>query len=216
MQTVPILYPNTRTLTLPRPKPPCWSWFQIPFFIVLIVASLFAAGQSWADDSTAEEEIWLQIDTQALILRVMRGQQEIKTYEDIAIGRFGTTKDKRHLDGKTQLGEFRISIIKDPTSSIYRRFFGFDYPKLDQAERALEKGDLPLDEFKAIHSAVRARRTPPQNTALGGHLGIHGIGAGDPKVHESYNWTKGCIALTNAQVDELAQWAHLGVRVVIY
>jgi len=42
------------------------------------------------------------------------------------------------------------------------------------------------------------------------------IGAGDPKIHASYNWTKGCIALTNSQIDELAQWIRLGVRVVIY
>ncbi len=200
--------------TQPYPRPTGPGWVRATF-LILLLSTLFTTHPAWGDGSE-EEDIWLQVDTQALTLRVMRGQQTIKTYEDIAIGRFGTTADKRHLDGKTQLGEFRIRLIKDPSSSAYRRFFGLDYPRLDQAERALKKGDLSLDEFKAIHSAVQARRTPPQNTALGGHLGIHGIGAGDPKVHEAYNWTKGCIALTNAQIDELAQWAQLGVRVVIY
>lgn len=194
-----------------QPLPPGWIGLILSGFLVFSI--LLTPRPSWGDGGD-EEEVWLQIDTQALILRVMRGQQPVKTYEDIAIGRFGTTENKRRLDGKTQLGEFHISLIKN--TSTYHRFFGFDYPRLDQAERALERGDLPLDEFKAIHNAVRAHRVPPQNTALGGHLGIHGIGAGDPKIHESYNWTKGCIALTNSQIDELAQWVRLGVRVVIY
>ena len=204
--------PDLPALPYPHaPRRPGWLWISL--HILLLVSALLLSSPAWSD-AGEEEEIWLQVDTQALILRVMRGQQPIKTYEDIAIGRFGTTEDKRHLDGKTQLGEFRISLIKN--SSAYRRFFGFDYPRLDQAERALEQGDLPPDEFKAIHSAVREHRVPPQNTALGGHVGIHGIGAGDPKIHASYNWTKGCIALTNSQIDELAQWIRLGVRVVIY
>ncbi|MBI5461931.1 MAG: L,D-transpeptidase [Gammaproteobacteria bacterium] len=195
------------------PYPAFQGWARTFLFILVVLAAALAPRPSWSDGGE-EEEVWLQVDTQALILRVMRGQQPIKTYEDIAIGRFGTTADKRHLDGKTQLGEFHVSLIKN--TSLFHRFFGLDYPQLDQAERALKRGELPLDQYKAIHSAVRAHRTPPQNTALGGHLGIHGIGAGDPKVHEAYNWTNGCIALTNRQVDELAQWMRLGVRVVIY
>jgi hypothetical protein len=159
-------------------------------------------------------EIWLQIDTGALELKVMRGDQVVQVFEDIAIGRSGTTKDKRRMDGKTPLGEFRISLVKN--NSGFYRFFGFDYPRLDQADRALQRGDLPVDQYVAIRQAVRGRRTPPQNTALGGHLGIHGIGSGDPQVHEDYNWTNGCVALTNAQIDALTRWVRLGTRVVIY
>jgi hypothetical protein len=164
--------------------------------------------------ATEAEEVWLQIDTGALKLTVMRGDQVVQVFDDIAIGRFGTTKDKRRLDGKTPLGEFRISLIKN--NSGFYRFFGFDYPRLDQADRALQRGDLPVDQYVAIRQAVRGQRTPPQNTALGGHLGIHGIGSGDPQVHEDYNWTNGCVALTNAQIDALTRWVQLGTRVVIY
>lgn len=162
----------------------------------------------------AGEEIWLQIDTQELILRVMKGTQVIEEIEDISIGRFGASTDKRRQDGKTPLGEFRISRINNASS--FHRFFGFDYPTLEQAERALAAGDLALSDFLAIRNAHRGRRAPPQNTALGGHLGIHGIGTGDPEVHASYNWTNGCIALTNRQIDRLAEWIRLGTRVVVY
>lgn len=164
--------------------------------------------------SANEGEVWLQVDTQASEVRLMRGRSVLRVYEDIAIGRFGTTSDKRHLDGKTQLGEFRINRIKNDSS--FHRFFGIDYPRLDHAERALEQGNLSAADFQAIRQAIRARRAPPQNTTLGGHLGIHGIGAGDPKVHSEYNWTQGCIALTNAQIDELTPWLKLGTRVVVY
>lgn len=160
------------------------------------------------------EEIWLQVDTQALEVRLMRGRSVLRVYEDIAIGRFGTTSDKRRLDGKTQLGEFRINLIKNDSS--FHRFFGIDYPRLDHAERALQRGTLSAADFQAISQSIRARRAPPQNTALGGHLGIHGIGAGDPKVHSEFNWTQGCIALTNAQIDDLTAWLKLGTRVIIY
>jgi len=29
------------------------------------------------------------------------------------------------------------------------------------------------------------------------------------------NWTQGCVALTNQQIDELAKWVEVGTRVVI-
>lgn len=179
--------------------------------LVILILTLLLPMQAF---SVGNEEIWLQIDTHALEARLMRGKSPLLIFKDIAIGRFGATSDKRRMDGKTQFGEFRINLIKN--NSGFYRFFGIDYPQLDHAERALEQGILNADEFHAIRQAIRAHRSPPQNTALGGHLGIHGIGAGDPKVHMEYNWTKGCIALTNAQIDELTPWLKLGTRVVIY
>lgn len=180
------------------------------YLLTALLVLLLPAQTLSADD----QEIWLQVDTRALEVRLMRGRTVLRVYEDIAIGRFGTTSDKRRLDGKTQLGEFRINRIKNDSS--FHRFFGIDYPRLDQAERALQQGNLSPAEFQAIRQAIRARRVPPQNTALGGHLGIHGIGAGDLRVHSQYNWTQGCVALTNTQIDELTPWLRLGTRVVIY
>lgn len=162
----------------------------------------------------ANDEIWLQVDTDAQELRVLRGLEVIRVYHDIAIGRSGTTNDKRRLDGKTPLGEYRISLIKN--NSKFHRFFGFDYPHLGHAERALQRGELSVEDYLRVRNAVRAGRVAPQNTPLGGHLGIHGIGAGEPEVHSDFNWTNGCIALTNEEVEELAQWLRVGTLVVVY
>ncbi|MDZ7736419.1 MAG: L,D-transpeptidase [Gammaproteobacteria bacterium] len=60
---------------------------------------------------------------------------------------------------------------------------------------------------------------PPQNTALGGYIGIHGIGeVNDEKIMtftQGQNWTAGCIALTNEQISELRQFVSIGTRIVI-
>lgn len=162
----------------------------------------------------SSDEIWLQVDTQALELRVMRGLDVLRVYHDIAIGRFGATEHKRRLDGKTPLGEYRISLIKN--NSKFHRFFGFDYPHLRHADQALSQGDISVEDYLRIRNAVRAGRIPPQNTPLGGHLGIHGIGSGDIAVHNDFNWTNGCIALTNEEIEELARWLRPGTRVVVY
>lgn len=189
-----------------------YGWFLLALLHVLSPLAGGLAYATGADDNHGE--IWLKVDTDKQVLMVMRGNDVIRTYEDIAIGRGGPTLDKRRLDGKTPLGEFHISRINN--DSHFHRFFGFDYPRLDHAERALKKGYLDADDYRAIRQAIRAGRVPPQNTVLGGHLGIHGIGAGDLEVHRDFNWTNGCIAVTNREIDELAQWLDLGVRVVVY
>ena len=66
-----------------------------------------------------------------------------------------------------------------------------------------------------VIDAIKNGRTPPQNTPLGGHIGIHGVGAGDPRIHTNFNWTNGCVALTNEQVTRLAALIKVGTRVEI-
>jgi hypothetical protein len=86
---------------------------------------------------------------------------------------------------------------------------------MNQATEALQAHRISSDDWRAINLAHQQGREPPSNTGLGGNIGIHGIGAGDPQVHEDFNWTEGCIALTNEQIEELARWIHLGTRVVV-
>ena len=46
-------------------------------------------------------------------------------------------------------------------------------------------------------------------------IGIHGIGDGDRGVHRDFNWTNGCVALTNEEIDELLRWVKIGTPVEI-
>lgn len=166
-----------------------------------------------ASQADGVDEVWLLVDTTDSSLSILEGDQILETYRNISVGRRGTTLDKITRDKKTPLGEYRVVRISD--SSTFHRFIGLDYPTPDQAERALKKGIITFDQYAAIHRAFEEGRTPPQNTPLGGYIGIHGIGEGDPWVHGSFNWTNGCIALTNEQVDNLQDRIAMGMKVVI-
>jgi murein L,D-transpeptidase YafK len=161
----------------------------------------------------AADEIRLLVDTDSRTLSVLQEGREVDRFEDIAIGRYGTTWFKRKGDNQTPLGRFTIRRITSDTR--YHLFMGLDYPDLVAATRALEEGAISDEQWRAIRQASRAGKTPPQDTVLGGHIGIHGIGAGDPEIHEQYNWTNGCIALTNAQIDRLQRWVQIGTPVEI-
>ena len=159
-------------------------------------------------------DIWLDIDTRSSTLKVMDGDEPKLFFENIAIGRYGTTRDKRQGDNKTPLGQFTIAWVKE--SSRYHLFFGLDYPTLEYAYRGYLQGQISLDAWQEIREAVAAQRPPPQSTPLGGAIGIHGIGAGDIRFHQYFNWTNGCVALTNEQIDNLSKWVSIGTPVTIH
>lgn len=119
----------------------------------------------------------------------------------------------RRGDETTPRGTFHVSWID--RKSRYGTFYGFDYPSEPIARRAYAEGIIGKVEFDAIMQALRQNRMPPQHTALGGRLGIHGLGNGDLRIHQTVNWTDGCIALTNGEVRKLSRWIGLGTRVVI-
>jgi hypothetical protein len=164
-------------------------------------------------DGRAADPTWLRIDTDALTLSVMRGAHAALTFEDIAIGRFGATAAKRRGDDMTPIGMFRITDIR--ASDAFHRFVALDYPSRDRAREALAAGLIDDSTHARIVAAHRGHRAPPQDTVLGGHIGIHGLGRGDPEIHAALNWTQGCIALTDAQIDRLLPWLRLGMPVEI-
>jgi len=171
----------------------------------------FWMNTSFAGDSAPD--IWLLVETQPRVLKVMDGPVEKEVFPQIAIGRRGAGFEKMRNDDKTPLGEYRIGWINE--SSKYHRFFGFTYPNLDNAKRAFAGGLIGEDTFQAIARANLRYGVPPQNTPLGGQIGIHGLGGANPAVHENFDWTHGCIALTNQQIDRLSQWVRRGTLVVI-
>lgn len=161
----------------------------------------------------AEEQAWLLVDTTVGTLSVMRGERVLSEFDDVSVGRGGVSPLRVQGDNSTPLGDFRVLWIN--TDSRYHRFYGFDYPTLEHAVPALELGLIDKPTYGAIAEAADRQRLPPQDTALGGNLGIHGLGNGDLRIHEAFNWTNGCIALTNEQINALDPWIRVGTRVVV-
>jgi murein L,D-transpeptidase YafK len=161
----------------------------------------------------APSNVWLSVDTDELQLSVMEGEKPLKVFENIAIGSNGPTLAKRRGDSTTPLGEFTITQIRP--SDRFELFMAINYPNLDHTERAWQENRIDVAEYKALRYNLDRGQPPSQATSLGGQLGIHGVGRGDMKVHESVNWTEGCIALTNEQLRDLAKWVVVGTKVVV-
>ena len=177
--------------------------------VVALILTLSGAREVLAGES----DTWVLIDIGKMNLSVLQGDTVKRSYRNISIGRGGSTAEKKRYDGKTPLGEFRI--VRMTTDSPFHRFIGLDYPDLERAKSARQAGTINQTRYAAIRRAIQAKQVPPQETVLGGYIGIHGIGEGSVVIHEDFNWTQGCIALTNAQIDDLVNWLRIGTKVVI-
>jgi len=176
------------------------------------LAGLLVAALCFMEAPRADET-WLLVNTGEQTLSIMRGDERVIEFRNISIGRNGASRQKAVGDQTTPLGQFQVSSIK--YDSRFHRFIGIDYPDLQYALRAFEAGEIDAADLAAIQRAHEQGQPPPASTPLGGHIGIHGIGAGDPGVHEDFNWTEGCVALTNEEVDELLKWVRLQMVVLI-
>jgi murein L,D-transpeptidase YafK len=182
----------------------------IRFCYLIVLLSLLPGART---ASAGQTGAWILVDIGNNSLSVMQGDTVKRSYSNISIGRGGSTPEKNRDDGKTPLGEFHI--VRISTNTPFRRFFALDYPDLERASQARRTGTIDQARYAAIRHAIQTRRPPPQDTVLGGHIGIHGLGKADAGIHEDFNWTYGCIALTNAQIDELSKWVDIGTKVVI-
>ncbi|MDA1342538.1 MAG: L,D-transpeptidase [Proteobacteria bacterium] len=174
---------------------------------------LLLIGSFFSLSALAYDDIWLLVDTTALKIEVKNGEQTIDIIEGIAIGQSGAGQKTHRGDNITPYGEYRIGWIGERSS--FHRFFGLNYPSIQDADNARRKGTIDQRTYNGIISAHTYNRVPPQNTPLGGRIGIHGLGRANEKIHKTMNWTHGCIALTNNQIDHLSQWVNTGTLVKI-
>lgn len=114
-------------------------------------------------------------------------------------------------DHATPLGEFYIC-AKNPHSKFFLSLC-LSYPNAEDASRGLASGLISAQEHGEIIEAVRLGKVPPQHTRLGGEIYIHGRGRA-PTIAVK-DWTRGCIALENAAMQEVYDRTQIGTRVSI-
>jgi hypothetical protein len=124
----------------------------------------------------------------------------------VGLGLSPVLDKEREGDRRTPEGVFYVP-RKLPNSDYYKAFL-ISYPDNADAARGLAAGLITQAEHDAIVAAQTARREPPQNTALGGLIEIHGFGAGS-------DWTWGCVATDNSTIDLLWPVIDVGETVVI-
>ena len=180
----------------------------------LLVCTLLPEAQAAAtDETTSRYELEVSKSRHELVIK--DGDAVIKRYY-AAFGRGGKGAKRRRGDDMTPVGAYRIMEFK--ADSRFHFFMLLDYPNLVDGWHGYRDRTIDASQFKAIATAYRTGSAPPQNTEMGGYIGIHGIGEISPKkldIHRSQNWTRGCIALRNEEVNELRAYVTRGTRVII-
>ena len=157
----------------------------------------------------------LEVNKSKRVLTVRDGERVRATFP-IALGRGGKGDKQKLGDNKTPVGTYRIVGVNENTA--FDTFMRLNYPNVKDAFYGLKSGVITRRDFDRIVTALRHNQVPPQNTRLGGAIGIHGLGEETPeKVHiqNKLDWTQGCIALRNHDLHELRSFINVGTRVVV-
>jgi murein L,D-transpeptidase YafK len=127
------------------------------------------------------------------ILQLLKDGRPFRTYQ-IALGPQPSGPKRRAGDGRTPEGVYTLD-WRNPRSNFYRAIH-VSYP-------------APHDVGPAARWGV-----PP-----GGLIMIHGLPNGVPAArvgHPWNNWTNGCIAVTNREMDEIWALVEDGTTIIIY
>jgi murein L,D-transpeptidase YafK len=161
-----------------------------------------------------QETVALKLPLKDPRIVVSKSKRQIELYSDgsvvrtyrVGLGSSPVADKQREGDGATPEGEFYV-FVKNPKSNFYLSL-GMSYPNVEDAKRGLRDGLISREQHDAIVEAIKRKATPPQYTALGGLIYIHGGGAGS-------DWTRGCVALENENMKELYDVVEVGTPVTI-
>lgn len=148
-------------------------------------------------------------------LLIEKDGQVIRSFH-VALGSGGKQAKQRLGDRRTPTGEYKIMEVRE--SDRFHLFIQLNYPSVRDAMNGLKTNTITKQQYRDILDAHIFGELPPQNTKLGGAIGIHGIGHETKdklEIHELANWTQGCIALRNNEVEQLASYISKGTTVKI-
>ncbi len=186
----------------------------IPTFVCIVLQ--FGLWMLLCNIAVAKDDAYdIVISKSKQELSIINGNKTIKNYR-IAYGKGGNGTKRLLGDKKTPVGVYKIVDFKGDSKFYY--FMHIDYPNLLDAWYGYKNKVISAEEFKDIANAYKTKQTPPQDTPLGGYIGIHGLGEMTEQkllIHNGHNWTEGCIALTNEQINDLRKYVDIGTKVVI-
>jgi hypothetical protein len=156
-----------------------------------------ATWRRWIDEtrawsrSTGQPAIVVLKEKNALVL-LSKGAP-VRTY-DAEVGSNALGVKQRQGDRATPEGRYRIVKKKDRGQSRYYRALLLDYPN---------------DADRQRFAAAQRRGEIERGARIGGLIEIHGDGG------RGQNWTEGCVALSNRDLDDLYPRVSAGTRVTI-
>jgi murein L,D-transpeptidase YafK len=126
------------------------------------------------------------------VMELMAGGKVIRSYK-VAMGQGGLAPKVRQGDGRTPEGHYIIDAKY--ANSEYHKALHISYPNAEDRKRAARLGVSP-----------------------GGSILIHGLPNGKGYVgaaHRLYDWTLGCVAVTDEEIDEVWELVAVGTPVEI-
>lgn len=147
--------------------------------------------------ASAEPKIEPKVDHVVLVktkheLLLLSGDHVVKSYR-VALGRGGLAPKRRQGDGRTPEGLYRID-YRNPASKFHLALH-ISYPQTADEQRAQRLGISP-----------------------GGDIMIHGLGREFSWVgsrHLLSDWTEGCIAVTDSEIEEIWELVPDGTPVEV-
>ena len=125
-------------------------------------------------------------------LELYRGGQLLKSYR-VSLGRHPTGPKQQQGDGRTPEGQYRLD-YRNPHSCCYRALH-ISYPGPTEV------------------SAARSRGVDP-----GGDVMVHGIRNGLGwlgRLHLAIDWTNGCVAISDSEMDEIWHAVPDGTKIIL-
>lgn len=165
--------------------------------------------------ASASEDIELIVIRSEHKLLVMKNDIVMNSFR-VAFGSGGRKAKLQRGDRTTPKGTYRIKKIR--SSDRFHLFLQLNYPSVNDAITALASKLISKAQYNAILDAHIADKIPPQDTPLGGSIGFHGIGDETQdriEIHQIADWTQGCIALRNHEIEILKRYVKNGTQVSI-
>ncbi len=126
------------------------------------------------------------------VMELLAGGQVIRTYK-VALGRGGLAPKQKEGDKRTPEGHYTIDSRLE--ASRYHRALHISYPNAEDVKRAEKMGVSP-------GSAIMIHGLPN---------GMRWLGAS----HRLFDWTEGCVAVTDGEIEEIWKLVPVGTPVEI-
>lgn len=179
---------------LPLLKKHYWLLILVAFSVSLIVGTqTLAAAKSTSNTKPINATIdKVLVDKSERVLKLLSGDTVIKTYH-IALGDSPVGHKRQEGDERTPTGTYTLD-YKNENSS-YHRSIHVSYPNAADKAQAKKRGVSPGGDIM-IHG---------QKNGLG-HLSA---------LTQQRDWTDGCIAVTDAEMDEIMNAVDVGTHIEI-
>jgi murein L,D-transpeptidase YafK len=173
-----------------------------------------AASDQELRETTTQQDMVVVVKKSLNKMTVFYQGKPLKSF--LCVSGVNTQGDKQKQgDNRTPEGQFIITDKERLNDDPYlgRKWMGISYPDDVHAQKALENKLISFNQYQEIIAANEEKVQPPQNTPLGGWIGIHG--GREDLTKQGINWTEGCLAMQDKDLEELYGLVQYGTPIII-